>query len=105
MNVHEIFPSRWLSGHDLNGKQISVTIHEVTMEEMQTQRNGSEAKPVVWFEKAQKGLVMNKTIAMAIAKAHGPDTDNWAGQAITLYPTQVSAFGEDHLVVRIVEGK
>ena len=71
MNVHDIFPSRWLSGHDLNGKPVTVTIKAVTMEEMYSPR-GEETKPVVWFEKASKGLILNKTNAMAIASLRAP---------------------------------
>lgn len=104
MNVHELFPSRWLSGHDLNGKPVTVTIKNVTMEEMLTPR-GEETKPVVWFEKAQKGLVLNKTNALAIAKLHGPDTETWGGKPVKLYPTTISAFGEEHNVVRVGNGK
>ena len=105
MNVHELFPSNWLSGHDLNGKRIAVTIRTVTLEEMQTPGGGKEQKPVVWFEKATKGLVLNKTNALAIAKQYGPDTETWSGKAVTLYPTTVMAFGEEHNVVRVANGK
>ena len=105
MNVHELFPSRWLSGHDLNGKAVTVTIARVTLEDVRTPAGEQAVKPCVWFEKAQKGLLLNKTNALAIAKLHGPETDSWLGKPVTLQAATIHAFGDEHCVVRIANGK
>lgn len=98
MNINTLFPSKYVKAADLNGRRINVTISRVSLEQM---GNPPERKPVLYFEKAAKGLVMNKTIGMSIAHLHGDETDGWKGKRITLYPTQVSAFGKMNDVIRV----
>lgn len=41
--------------------------------------------PVVRFEGARKGLIINSTNGGAIESMYGPQVEAWAGKAITLY--------------------
>lgn len=100
MNVYKLFPSKYVKAYDLDGRDITVTIKRVALEEMGKPPD-VERKPVIYFEGAQKGLIMNKTIAVAIAHLHGPEMDAWTGKRIALYPTRVKAFGAIHDVVRV----
>lgn len=99
MNVHQMFPSRYVTAFDLNGSDVTVTIKTVIMEEMGGQE--AEEKPVVIFEKATKGMVLNKTNAMIISGLYGPDTEQWAGKRITIYSAKVKAFGAVHDAIRV----
>lgn len=102
MNVNDIFPSRFVKAHDLGEKEVTVTIKSATMEDM---GHGAEkeTKLCIWFERATKGFVLNKTNAMIIASMYGPETDNWKGKAITIYSARVKAFGAWHDAVRVKE--
>lgn len=100
MNIHDIFPSRYVRAADLQGRRVTVTIKHVAVERM---GKDGEAKPVVYFRNATKGLVLNRTNAMIIATLYGPETDAWTGKAVTLYPTQVRAFGATHDAIRVVQ--
>ena len=100
MNVHQMFPSRYVTAFDLNGSDVTAKILRVGIEEMRSQR-GTENKPVVYFENAKKAMVLNKTNAMTIASLYGPETDDWAGKMITLYATDVDAFGKTQRAIRI----
>ena len=102
MNIHDIFPSRYVRAADLQGRRVTVTIKHVAVERM---GKDGEAKPVVYFRNATKGLVLNRTNAMIIASLYGPETDAWTGKAITLYPTQVRAFGATHDCIRVAQEK
>lgn len=102
MNVNQLFPSKWVKAHDLNGKRVPVTIQRVSVEEVQGD-TGKENVPAVWFKGATKALLMNKTIAMQIAALHGPETDDWTGKRVTLYGTKVRAFGKVHDVIRVAD--
>jgi len=64
-------------------------------------RNGVEVKPAVWFEKAGKALVLNKTNADVLMAAFGPETEAWIGQVVEVYPTRVYAFGKQVDAVRL----
>lgn len=99
-SIHDLFPSRWLTAHDLDGKDYIFVIRRVTVEPMKTKTETTE-KPVVWFSGSDKGLVLNKTNAVTIAKLYDDETDKWTGKPITLYPTRERAFGETWDVVRV----
>ncbi len=93
MKMSEMFPSNYVKAADLNGKTCPLTIRTCVSEEL-GQGNDKEKKSVLYFEKAQKGLVLNKTNATVIAAAYGDDTDNWTGKAIEIYPTVVDFKGK-----------
>jgi len=103
MKISEIFPSKYITAADLNGKSFTLTMSGVTLEEMMTHDNKRVPKPVCWFSNAQKGFVMNVTNARIIAALYGDDTAGWIGRRITLYPTQVRAFGQMQDALRVRE--
>ena len=103
MKISQVFPSKYLTAADLNGKTFTLTIKSVTLETMQTHDNKQVKKPVCWFEKAQKGFVMNVTNAKIVAALYGDETDEWPGKRITIYPTKVRAFGQMSDAIRVRE--
>ncbi|MGI9489057.1 MAG: hypothetical protein ACR2RF_24865 [Geminicoccaceae bacterium] len=91
MNINEAFPSKYLKSADLDelpGKECNVLISNVTLEDVGTQDN-PEQKPVVHFQGAEKGMVLNKTNAMVLESAFGPETERWVGQKVTLFSQPV----------------
>ena len=105
MKVELLFPSRYFKCVDLDGKQLTLTIEAVTVEDLQMAGGKKERKPVVYFrERADKSLVLNKTNAMSIAAMHGNETDAWAGKTIVLIPAKDKMAGKIVDCVRIAEG-
>lgn len=110
MHYKVLYPSQYLGAHDLNGKDATLTIRRVVVEDLKTER-GSERKPIMYFVETQKKaeaagidekrLVMNKTNATTIAGMYGPEVNNWTGKRITLYPSMVAAFGKEAEAIRI----
>lgn len=97
MNVNSIYPSKYLKESDLRGRNVTVTIRTV-----QIVKIAEDKKPVAFFEGKDKGLVLNKTLLNAIAKATGEqDTDNWPGKRITLYPTETEYRGDVVPCIRV----
>ena len=88
MDINAAFPSNWLKAADLQGREVQVVIKEVVSEDI-----GDGHKPVVYFQKGTKGLVLNKTNALAIADVYGSDTDNWTGATVTVYPDKTTFQG------------
>lgn len=102
MSIYELFPRKYVTAADLNGKGVDLTIASLRLEEMHnTDNNQKERKPVLYFDKASKGMVLNKTNALTIAGVHGPETDHWTGRRITIYPTKVQAFGAMQDAIRV----
>ena len=102
MKISAAFPSNYLKSDDLDGQPRIVTVRTCVHEELGQGRD-KEKKPVLYFSKGTKGLVLNITNARVIAKAYGDDTGNWAGKPIEIYPTEVEFKGDlvDAIRVRI----
>lgn len=84
MKMHEMFPSNWLKGEEIRDKYpkgIKLVMAEGKLEEMPD----GGYKPVLYFERTKKGLVLNKTNGDTIAEHYGDDSDAWIGKSIVLY--------------------
>jgi len=101
MDINKAFPSKYINAADLAGREFAVTIARVQIETLKSTDGTENAKPVLYFTNAKKGLVLNKTNATAIAAIHGGETDLWAGKEVVLYPSQTVAFGRAQEVVRV----
>lgn len=98
-NVNDIFPSKYLKAHDLQGRAWTLTIVRVEFEVMGRTR---ETLPVVYFKSKAKGLKLNKTNATAITQAAGSAlTEDWVGVVVTIYATVADFGGQAYDVVRI----
>jgi hypothetical protein len=98
-NINDAFPSLYLKAADLRGQAAVVTIERVEFEPVGRAR---EMKAVVYFVGKSKGLIVNKTNAKKLTElANSPLTEDWAGVAITLYPTETEFSGETVDCIRI----
>jgi F0F1-type ATP synthase alpha subunit len=109
MHFRKMFDEKYIGAWDLEETpEVTVTIKEVKREELKANAGAEVAhKPVIYFEKTEKGMVCNKTNANVIAAAYGSDVSKWKGRKVTIYVEQVRAFGALHnaLRLRIPEGK
>ena len=89
MDIESVFGS-YLKTDDLSGKEITVVIAEVKIEDM-----GSDGmKPVVYFQGATKGLVLNVTRKNQLVALYQAETANWIGKSIILFPGQTTYQGK-----------
>lgn len=102
MKISQLYPSKYVKAADLEGRTITLTIAKLTLE---TLGHGAEQekKPVLYFDKATKGLVLNRTNAMIIAALYGDESNDWTGKRISIYPTRVKAFGQMQDCIRVRE--
>ena len=87
------------AGRDLTAEIEGVVVEQVTNPDTNT----TEPKLLITFKGKKKGMICNKTNAKSIVSMYGVDTDDWAGKRITLYATDVRAFGQTHRCIRIRE--
>ena len=92
MNIDQAYPSKYIKESDLQGQARLLTIARVSMEAVD--QSGHDMKPVVFFQGAQKGIVLNVTNKNIIVLLYGAETDNWTGRQIELYPSQTDFRGE-----------
>lgn len=99
--LDELFPSKYLKAADVAESDLDVTIKSIGRETMKNKETGEdENKPILFFEETKKGIVLNKTNAKQIIKLHG-EKENWIGKKITLFSTEVDAFGETTEAIRV----
>ncbi len=97
MNIFDCFPSKYLKAADFQGQDVTLMIVAVRMEPI----GDDEEKPIVRFEEAKRGLLLNRTNARTIAELHGQDTDAWRGKRITLFPTTTEFRGSVVECIRV----
>lgn len=94
--VNDMFPSKYLRAADCDDGDLVLTIRGVNPE-----RIGQDDKWIVLFRETDKTLVLNKTNTKVITKLYGDDTDNWVGQQVTLFGTEVDFQGDMVPAIRI----
>ena len=98
-NINDLFPSRWLKAADLKGREPVLTIRKVAYEPV---GQAKTMKAIVYFERVEKGLVLNKTNATRIVQIAGSGViEEWVGVQIKLYSTQVEFQGDLTDAIRI----
>lgn len=103
MKMSKMFPSKYLKSADLAGKRIRLVIDDARLEEVGADK---DQKPVLYFQRAKKGMVLNVTNGNLIAAAYGDDSKDWKGKPVELYVAKVRYQGKmvDGLHVSIPEG-
>jgi len=94
--VDEMFPSRFLRAADLPRKGMTLTIDALEQEDL----NG-ENKWIMFFVEEEKGLMLNKTNATAIADELGGKTVEWSGHKVHLRKEKVDFQGRRVDAIRL----
>ena len=88
--LSNMFPSRYIKADDLDRPRVLV-IRDIVMENVSPDGATPEDKPVAYFDRAKKGLVLNRTNAGVLGDLFGDDTEAMVGRSVELYvdPTVV----------------
>jgi hypothetical protein len=102
MKLTEMFPKRFATGEDLQGKAVTLTVQGVNSEKMHPQRNAPEVdRWVLYFKETKKGVILSRTLAYQIAGILGSDdTEQWIGKRIMLYPQPMNVAGKQVVAIR-----
>jgi hypothetical protein len=83
------------------GEERTLTIKETKTQKVKTQ-DGEKECFVAHFMEKEKPMILNRTNCKIIAKVYNtPYIENWEGIKITVYATQVKAFGETMDALRV----
>ena len=99
--LDELFPSNYLRAVDIQGEQI-FTIKNITIENLknrETQKD--EPKAILYFEEAEKGIVLNKTNKNTLDTLYGNVIADLIGKRIILHTPDVEGFGKVAPAIRI----
>jgi hypothetical protein len=99
--MREALPGKYLTADDLDG-EVVVTIDRVVLESFRDPRSRQETrKPVMYFQRARRGLIVNRTNWRAVAQLYGDESDNWTGKRIALVSVMVDAYGKQTKGIRV----
>ncbi len=96
----ELFPGRFMKSGQFKGKEPTLTITAVKLEDME-ERKGVRTKAIVSFREVKFQLVLNRTNGECIKGMFGRSVDGWVGKRVTFYAVDVQAFGSKKLAIRV----
>lgn len=86
LRVSTMYPTEYLSAADLRGKAVTLKILNVKIDAVQMQGGKKERKPVIYLEKTNKKILVNKTNTRALAVLFSSDGNDWIGKRIAISP-------------------
>ena len=99
VDFDELYPGRFIKAGDLKGRDWTLTIASVDLEELQDQK-GKRGKGVISFSDAKKELVLNRTNGECLKAMFGRKLPEWVGKRVTLYPAKIESDLSD-LAIRV----
>lgn len=82
---YDDFPTRFISAYDLGGKEPILTIHAIDFELVRDETRTQQTCPIVYFDRAKKGLKLTKDKGRELVKMWGPVYQTWIGRNVQLY--------------------
>lgn len=102
LSYDQLFPSRFIKAGEFGGKPVTLTITGVDLEELEKEDGTAHNAPIVSFRETKRQWVLIKTNAQCLLAMWGPDTDNWIGKRVTLYPERdASGLSDSGLCIRV----
>lgn len=91
-----------LQAHDLDGRDVTITIEKVVGGSVRGENNKQNKKPIAHIKGKTKKLALNVTNCKVIESLAGtPDPDEWAGLRITVFPTTTDFGGKTVECIRV----
>lgn len=101
MNILAAFRGDYIAAIEFGGKTPLITIDHVKIVDLEGEDGKKKAKPVVYFRESQRGWVLCRTTAQALAAMFGPETDKWTGKRVHLRAEEVQVGKERKPGIRI----
>ena len=93
-DIDEAYGSQFLGVVDIGDKKIRTKISKVRMEDVKDRDTGkTKKKPVVFFEKIDKGLTLNATNKETLVAAFGKAPAGWLGGTVGILVDPNVMFG------------
>jgi len=85
-NFDALYPGRFLKAGLFEGKQVTLTIKDVDLNELEGD-DGKKMKAIVSFQETELQLVACKTNGISIKAMFGHVLADWIGKRVTLFPS------------------
>lgn len=81
----ELYPGRFIKASEFKGKQVTLTITEVRLEELVGDK-GPQIKGVISFKGTDKQWAINRTNGTCVKAMFSAKVQTWIGKRVTLFP-------------------
>lgn len=81
-----LYPGRFLKAGLFEGKQVTLTIKDANLEELEGD-DGKKVKAILSFVETEMQLVTCKTNGFSIKSMFGDKLSNWTGKRVTFFPS------------------
>jgi hypothetical protein len=81
----QLYPGRFLKAGELLGKQVTLTINSVDLDELEGDK-GKKVKGIITFNGTPKQLALNRTNGTCLREMFGRVLAGWVGKRVTLFP-------------------
>ncbi len=81
----ELYPGRFLKASEFKGKQVTLRISAVRIEELVGDK-GPQIKGIISFERTDKQWAINRTNGVCVKAMFGSKVQDWVGKRVTLFP-------------------
>lgn len=98
MKVGAMFPSKYITATEIGQNVFRLTIARVVVEDV---GDDSGHQPVVYFQEAQKGFVLNRTNANTLEWLYGDESDGWIGRQVDVFAEMTTFRGKPMLGKRL----
>lgn len=103
MDYDQLFPGRFLKSGEFQGKDVTLTVAGIRLEELPQDQGGTRTRGIISFKETKRELVLNRTNGESIKAMFGRKTGDWIGKRITFYPAPYhdSFSGEQGTAIRV----
>lgn len=100
MDAGLLTPSKYIKAISFQGRDRTVTITGVKIEELEREDGTKEARGLISIAETSKRWVLNVTNVKCLIALFGRETDRWLGKKVTLFP-QPNDMSESGFAIRV----
>jgi|GEM_PF-1493289 len=102
LTYDQLFPGRFIKAGEMDGKPTTLTIKDVYLDQLEGEDGREKPQAVVAFEQINREWALNKTNAQCLVAMWGPDSGEWIGKRVTLFPeNDASGLSDSGVCIRI----
>lgn len=90
----EMYPGRFLKAGLFKGQAVTLTIKDVTLEELPSDHGPDQVRGILSFKERPMQLALNKTNGICLRKMFGKKPAEWVGKRVTFVP-EMDKFGPE----------
>lgn len=99
----EMFPGRFLKAGLFKGKAVTLTIEDVTLELLPSDKGPDQTRGVLSFKQTPMQLAINKTNGLCLRAMFGKVPAEWVGKRVTFVP-ELDKFGKETVDAIRIQG-